>query len=147
LGITHSLGQLTAATGRIAEGRFETRVPEKRRDEIGALGSSVNLMAARLDTLVNGQKRFLADVAHELGSPISRLQVAIEILEMRADPALRDQVADVREEIQQMSALVNELLAFTKAGLRPRTAELASVELAPLVREVVQREDNTGRIT
>jgi len=147
-GITRSLGQLNAATGKIAEGEFQTRVPATRRDELGHLGDSVNQMAGRLDTLVNGQKRFLADIAHELGSPIGRLQVAVEILETRAsDPALQAQVADVREEVQQMSALVNELLAFTKAGLVPRGAELAPVELAPLVAQAVAREGAEGRVT
>jgi two-component system, OmpR family, sensor histidine kinase CpxA len=145
-GITHALGLLTSATGQIAEGRFNTRVPEKRRDEIGALGGAVNRMAARLDTLVNGQKRFLADIAHELGSPLGRLQVATEILESRADPALQPHVADVREEVQHMSALVNELLAFTKAGLRPRDAVLTSIPLAPLVQRVLAREDSAGRV-
>ncbi len=147
-GITRSLGQLTVATGKIADGEFQTRVPATRRDELGQLGESVNQMAGRLDTLVNGQKRFLADVAHELGSPIGRLQVAVEILETRAtDPALQAQVADVREEVQQMSALVNELLAFTKAGLRARSAELAVVELSPLVTQAVAREAATARVT
>jgi two-component system sensor histidine kinase CpxA len=145
-GITRALGQLTTATGAIADGKFDTRVPTNRGDELGALGSSVNQMAERLDTLVNGQKRFLADVAHELGSPIGRLQVATEILESRADPALREHVADVRDEVEQMSALVNELLTFTKAGLRPRDAELAAVELAPLLREVLVRENAAGRV-
>ena len=74
--ITRHLRALSAATERIADGRFETRVATNRRDELGRLGESVNTMAARLETLVNGQKRFLADVAHELGSPIGRLQVA-----------------------------------------------------------------------
>ncbi len=145
--ITRALRRLTHATEAIAEGRFDTRVPDNRRDELGHLGSSVNRMAGRLDTLVNGQKRFLGDVAHELGSPIGRLQVATEILEMRADPALREHVADVREEVQQMATLVNELLAFTRAGLRPRDAELASIELAPLVVEMLGREQATERVT
>ena len=144
--ITRALRRLTLATEAIAEGRFDTRVPDTRRDELGHLGSSVNRMAARLDTLVNGQKRFLGDIAHELGSPLGRLQVATEILETRADPALRAHVADVREEVQQMAALVNELLAFTKAGLRPRDAELANVSLAPLVLEMLVREQATGRV-
>ena len=146
-GITRALGQLTLATGQIAEGRFDTRVPASRRDELGRLGESVNAMAGRLDTLVNGQKRFLGDIAHELGSPIGRLQVATEILESRADAALQPQIADVREEVQQMSALVGELLAFTKAGLRPRTAELATVELASLVGAMLAREAATARVS
>lgn len=147
LGITRDLRRLTLATQQIAEGKFETRVASvKRRDELGHLGESINTMAGRLDTLVNGQKRFLGDVAHELGSPLARLQLAIEILEARSGAGLREPLADVRDEVHQMTALVNELLAFTKAGLRPRAAELAAVELAPLVHETLAREDSAGRI-
>ncbi len=145
--INRALHRLSGATERIAEGQFDTRVNLHRRDELGNLGTSVNRMAERLDTLVNGQKRFLGDVAHELGSPLGRLQVATEILETRADPALRDHVADVREEVQHMAALVNELLAFTKAGLRPRDAELADLPLAPLIRDMLAREHATARVT
>lgn len=145
--ITRALKRLSGATERIAEGHFETRVELSHRDELGVLGSSVNRMAQRLDTLVNGQKRFLGDVAHELGSPIGRLQVATEILASRADPALRDHVADVREEVQQMAALVAELLTFTQSDLRPRATELAAVPLRPLVLEMLTREQATGRVT
>ena len=146
-GITRSLGQLTAATEQIAEGKFETRVNANRRDEIGKLGESVNRMATRLDTHMNGQKRFLGDVAHELCSPLARLQMATGILAERADPKLQETVADVREEVQQMSSLVNELLAFTKAGLRPRDVVCAPVDLAPLIRDVVAREGATDRVS
>lgn len=144
--ITHHLRAMTRATERIAEGKFETRVATNRRDELGRLGESVNTMAARLDTLVNGQKRFLGDVAHELGSPLARLQVATEILESRADASLREQVSDVREEVQHMAELVNELLAFTKAGMRPRDATLASVPLDGVFAKVLAREDPSGRV-
>ena len=54
-GITRSLGQLTSATEQIADGRFDTRVPDARRDEIGKLGESVNRMATRLDAQMTGQ--------------------------------------------------------------------------------------------
>ena len=146
-GITRSLARLNRATERIAEGEFATRVELDRRDEIGQLGYSVNRMAERLDTLVNGQKRFLGDVAHELGSPLGRLQVATEILESRADPSLQPPIADVREEVQHMAALVNELLTFTKAGLQAPLPALAPVPLAPLVQRVLAREDPALRVT
>jgi len=145
-GVTRALSQLTAATGRIAEGRFETRVSEARGDELGALGRSVNRMAGRLDNFVHDQRRFLGDIAHELGSPIGRMQVAIEILEERCEPALRPQVADVREEIQRMGALVAELLEFTRAGLVARETPLAPVGLAELASRVLDREDAAKRV-
>lgn len=144
--ITHPLAQLTAATGRIAEGRLDTRVDASRRDELGRLGESVNRMAVRLDAQMTGQKRFLGDVAHELCSPLARLQLATGILAERAPNDLRETVADVREEVQQMSTLVNELLAFTKAGMQAREVELASVSLPPLAQEVLAREDASGKV-
>jgi two-component system sensor histidine kinase CpxA len=145
-GITRSLTQLTRATEQIAEGKFDTRVPAKRHDEIGRLGESVNLMAARLDTLVSGQKRFLGDVAHELCSPLARLQMATSILEERAPASVQSAVADVREEVQQMNSLVNELLAFTKAGLKPRDLALAEVEITSLINDTLARENVVDRV-
>ncbi len=144
--ITRSLGQLTAATEKIAEGRFETRVAAHRRDEIGQLGESVNRMAARLDAHMNGQKRFLGDVAHELCSPLARLQMATGILADQAPKNLADTVADVRDEVQQMSTLVNELLAFTKSGLQAREVALAPTPLEPLARAAIHREGGDGKV-
>ncbi len=146
-GITRSIRQLTRATEQIAEGRFDGRVSTRRRDELGRLGDSVNRMAARLDAHMTGQKRFLGDVAHELCSPLARLQMATGILDERATPALQPTIADVREEVQQLSTLVNELLAFTKAGLTARDIVLVPVELAPLALEVLAREDPGHRVT
>jgi two-component system sensor histidine kinase CpxA len=145
--ITRSLGQLTSATEKIAEGRFDTRVESSRRDEIGQLGDSVNRMALRLDAHMNGQKRFLGDVAHELCSPLARLQLATGILADQAPKNLQPTVTDLREEVQQMSTLVNELLAFTKSGLQSREAVLAPTPLEALARDVLTREDAGNRVT
>jgi two-component system sensor histidine kinase CpxA len=146
-GITRSVGQLTAATEQIAEGRFETRIKSHRRDELGKLGDSVNRMATRLDAHLNGQKRFLGDVAHELCSPLARLQMATGILAEQAPQTVQETVADVREEVQQMSTLVNELLAFTKAGLRPREVVCQPTNIAPLIRDLLAREDPGRKVT
>jgi two-component system sensor histidine kinase CpxA len=73
--------------------------------------------------------------------------MATGILAEQSPPGVQDTVADVREEVQQMSTLVNELLAFTKAGLRPREVVCQRVVLAPVVREVLAREDAAGRVT
>ncbi len=140
VGITRALRALQVATGRIAEGKFDTRVPATRGDEIGRLGESVNVMAARLQMLVDGQKKFLADVAHELGSPIGRLQLGTHILEERVPAEMRSQVEDVREEVEQMGALVGELLDFTQADLGGEAVAMEAVRLAEVVRCVVARE-------
>ena len=148
-GLTRALWRLTEATGRIAEGRFDVRVAEESRgDELGALAGSINRMAARLDGFVTGQKRFLGDIAHELCAPLARLQMAAGILEQRATPETQANVADLREEIEQMSALVGELLSFSKASLagsdHANGARLVAVDLRAVVEQAVRRESPDG---
>ena len=139
--MTRSISQMTRATERIAEGNFEIAVHDQRGDELGRLGSAINQMSTRLGGFVNGQKRFLGDVAHELCSPLARMEMALGILDQRADERSRDYVQDVRDEVRHMSGLVNELLSFSKASLRQRDLPLETVALLPLVTAAVDRED------
>jgi two-component system sensor histidine kinase CpxA len=142
--LTRSVTRLTRATDEIANGNFAVRVPETSGDELGQLGRSVNRMADRLDGFVKGQKRFLGDTAHELCSPIARMQVALEILDGSASGAQKGQVRDLREEVDEMSGLINELLSFSKASLAGRETPLETVSLAALAAEAVRRENANG---
>jgi two-component system sensor histidine kinase CpxA len=130
---------MTRATEKIAQGQFDVRVSIPRRDELGQLGTAVNRMAERLEGLVNGQKRFLGDTAHELCTPLARIQMAIGILEQRSDASSQSYVEDVREEVQHMSDLVAELLSFSKASLA-KELKLRPVSLHTVVEQAVQRE-------
>lgn len=138
--ITRSLGQMTAATERVAEGEFDVAVNDRRSDELGRLGGAINRMTQRLAGFVTGQKRFLGDIAHELCTPLARMEMALGVLDQRADAKQRDYVNDVREEVRHMSGLVNELLSFSKASLRAKDAPLTAVPLHELAERVVVRE-------
>jgi len=146
-GITSAIARMTAATGRIAEGHFEIRVPAGRGDELGQLARSINGMAERLEGFVAGQKRFLGDIAHELCSPLARMQMALGILERDASGAHRAPTDDLREELQQMSDLVNELLSFSKASLGKPGARLRSVKILDVAEKAVRREAAEAEIT
>ena len=139
-GLTRSISQLTSATGAIAQGRFETRLSVNRRDELGQLSQAINNMAERLSGFVHGQRRFLGDIAHELCSPIARIQVALGVLEQRAEDSQKEYVLGVQEEVEHMTRLVNEVLSFSKAGMNASTIPLTRVNVADTVREVLQRE-------
>lgn len=141
-GITRAVSQMTRATEQIAEGRFDVNAPQTRRDELGRLGAAINRMAGRLAGFVAGQKRFLGDVSHELCSPIARIQVALGILEQRADAQQKPYVEDLREEVQQMSQLVNELLSFSKASFGAQYARLEAVSVRELIGSAVKRESS-----
>jgi signal transduction histidine kinase len=138
--LTRPIAQMTAAAERIAQGDFDARVPVKRSDEIGRLGASINEMASNLDRLVSGQKRFLGDVSHELRSPLTRIKLAMELVEATANEKQRAYLTDGLEEVDAMTELVGELLAVARAEVDPAKAKLQSVELAPLVERVAKRE-------
>jgi len=137
-GITRSIGQITEATRQIAEGRFDVRVSTRRQDELGLLAEAINQMAARLDGFVKDQKRFLGDVAHELCSPLARLQMALGILEQRAGKGNEVYAKSASEKAEQIATLVNDLLAFSKASFGPSTVRLEPISVLEAVREAVR---------
>jgi len=143
-GLTGSLRQIKAGAEQIAGGHFDVKLPANRRDEIDQLSEALNRMAVQLDGFVHGQKRFLGDIAHELSAPIARTQMALGILEDRVDAPNQSYVDGLREEVQQMSGLVNELLQFSKAGLRADQSPPVQVRVGEIVQKVLDREVTSG---
>jgi two-component system OmpR family sensor kinase len=75
------LQKLSITCQEISKGNFTQRVDVKNReDEIGKLGDSFNLMIDRLKALFNSQKRFVANAAHELLTPLTGLRGSLEVL-------------------------------------------------------------------
>jgi len=146
-GITRSITQLTRATRQIADGQFDVRVDDQRTDEIGQLGASINRMSTRLEGFVTGQKRSLGDIAHELCSPLARLQMSVGILEQHATEQQKEPLADLSEEVQHMSDLVNELLSISKASLKPGNVKRERVNVKTVADHAAQREAaKTGEV-
>lgn len=128
-GVTRSIGVMTRATADIAEGRFDVDVRLARQDELGALADSIQSMAGRLARLVDGQQRFLGDAAHELRSPLGRIALALGLIERDAGAAARSHVEDLREDVEMMARLTDELLALARAGLATRPTRLEPVNV------------------
>jgi two-component system sensor histidine kinase CpxA len=97
-------------------------------------------MAERLQGFVSGQKRFLGDTAHELCTPLARIQMLVGILEQRNQAVGQEHIQSLREEVQHMSALVAELLSFSKASLAGSQLKLAPVDVVTVIKRAAQRE-------
>jgi two-component system sensor histidine kinase CpxA len=138
--ITGSIRQNMRATEQIARGRFDVRVPVTRSDEIGRLAVAINQMAANLDGHAKGQKRFLGDIAHELCHPVARLEMNLGILEQQIDPTLAERLEDARSEVREMSALVNELLSFSKTAIGQSESPVENVLLTAVIMEAAHAE-------
>jgi len=143
-GLTKSTARMMRATSEIAEGNFDVHVSDSRGDELGMLGAAINRMSTRLETFTRGQKRFLGDVAHELRSPLARMQLALSILERKAGPDGQGYIRDLREDVETMTGLTDELLAFAKAELSAGSIKLSPVEVLDGVQRAVRAEAREG---
>lgn len=137
-GFLGAIQGMRQAAAQIAEGHFEAEVPAGRNDELGDLARSIAKMSEKLSRLVHGQRRFLADVAHELCAPLSRIQLSAGILEQRVRGEDSEYVRSLERDVRHMSNLVGDLLSFSKgAAFKPTFTE---VPLAQLVSEIIAHE-------
>lgn len=137
-GITKPVARMTRAAREIARGRFDVRLDDSRTDEIGRLSTAINDMTAKLEGFVNGRKRFLGDIAHELASPLARIQLGLGILAQGRGEDTRLQ--GVIREAEELAHLVEELLEFSRAEIGPAKRTLAQIPIAPCIRRAVERE-------
>lgn len=102
-------------------------------DELGRLGTSFNALLDRLDDALAQQRRFLADAAHELRTPIARLRSRVEMgrvslarTEVRAVPAEADRMlATLDGELRDTSEVLHDLLALAHADAELEPSRLA----------------------
>lgn len=139
-GITRFIRSLNDAAGRIARGKFDERVENPRNDELGELSASVNAMAAQLGDYMREQKRITADVAHELCSPIARMQMALGVAGQRGTPEQAAYLKKLDNELQHMARLVEEVLVFSKAETLPERETPEDMDLRELLENVIARE-------
>ncbi|MBF6089052.1 sensor histidine kinase [Nocardia cyriacigeorgica] len=118
----------------IMHGDLSRRVPEPRsRDEIARLAATTNETLAALEKSSERQRRFIADAAHELRSPIASLRTQLEVAQAHPDLLEMDGVLGDTVRIQQLAADLL-LLARLDAGEQPRADR---VDLRALIEQEI----------
>lgn len=131
---------LRRAAHRLASGDLAARVgPQmgRRRDELTDLGRDFDLMAARIEDLIRAQRHLLADISHELRSPLARLNVAVDLAMLDADDSMRAFLGRIERESGRLNALVGQLLTLSKLESGAAETPGEAVDLAKLVAEIV----------
>jgi len=140
------IGRLQVAVRELARGRIEARVPDAisgRRDELGALAADFNAMAAQLQELLSGRERLMAELSHELRSPLARLQAATALAAQRPGASLAES-RRVEQEIGRMDRVIGDLLRFSRLGAAGAMARRL-VRLDALIGELCRDEELEAR--
>lgn len=86
----------------------------KRKDELGELGRSINTMMVRISDLMTSQKDFLAQVSHELGSPLTRLNLALALAKRKASSELAPEFRRLEAEAIDLNSMIQQLLLLAR---------------------------------
>lgn len=133
--VTRPVTALTTAAGDLAAGRRDTRVDADGPGELRTLAEAFNEMADQLDREDRLRRNLVADVAHELRTPLAILQGSTEALLDGVDEPTPDVLGSLNDEVTRLRRLVGDLetlAAAEAAGLRPREdrVDLADVATA-----------------
>jgi two-component system sensor histidine kinase CpxA len=109
--------QLSRVADQFGAGEFKARAPaslSKRKDELGELGRTFDRMAIQIESLVAGYKKFLAHASHELGSPLTRLNLTLALAKRKAQPNLEQDLGRIGIEANKLNHIVQELLLLAR---------------------------------
>jgi two-component system sensor histidine kinase BaeS len=131
------IDDLVAAAARIERGDYSVRVRERGTRPVRSLARAFNGMSARLEDLDQRRRTFLADVAHELRTPLSVIAGQLEGIEDGLYPADAEHLAPIHAQVKALDKLIDDLrtVALAEAGSLP--LERKPTDLAALIDEVV----------
>jgi signal transduction histidine kinase len=139
--ITAPLREMNRVALHIAKGQFDQRVKIKTRDELGELGETINYMAQELDGLDRMRKDFVANVSHDLRSPLTSIHGFVSAFLDETIPGERKRhyFTIMKEQTERMIKLVNDLLDMARIEAGQLEIRPVIFNLSELVRQVVAR--------
>jgi len=135
--ITVPLRNLSKAAEQIAQGNFEQTVPIETKDEVGHLAAIFNRMAEVLATNTKLRRQLLANIAHELRTPLAVIQGHLEgMIDGVIEPS-KDQLSSLHEEAIRLNRLIKELRDLSLAEVRQLALEKGPTDINQLISRVV----------
>jgi two-component system, OmpR family, sensor histidine kinase CpxA len=138
--LTSPIVRLRKATQKLAAGDLSARAGGSMRggDEISQLVRDFDLMAEKIEKLVNAQSRLLKDISHELRSPLARLSVALELARQRSGPEAAGVLDRISLESERMNELIGNLTTIARIESGAGSLRKIPVQLDELVNEVAR---------
>ncbi len=141
-GVLKPLGRLTQAAQAMADGDFAVRVPKtKATREVAELSAAFNSMADELSQVEDSRREFVANVSHELRSPITAIRGYVEGMQDGTIPAENhpQYLAIVSDETKRLSHLIGELLALSRLERDDAALDMTDFDICDLLERVFLR--------
>lgn len=133
------IASLAAGARVLAAGDYAYRFPAPGGDEIGDLARDVNRLAESLDSNRRARQRWSADLAHELRTPLTVLRSELQLLADGVRPVDGRALASLQSEVEQLTALVEDLYQLSLADAGALEYRYAEIELRDVLAEALER--------
>lgn len=127
--ITRPLRQLSQAAEKIRQGHLKQEVPVETQDEVGQLAAVFNQMSAELSANESNRQEFLANIAHELKTPLAVLQGHLESMLDGVEEPEPEKLFSMQEEVMRLTRLVGDLRDLSLAQVHQLELHLQPVDL------------------
>jgi len=137
--LSRPIRKLQLATKQLSKGALDTRVSDaigNRSDEIADLGQDFDVMAARLQSLVNNQKRLLSDISHELRSPLARMQLAVGLARKKLETKIPVEIDRIEQETDRLNELVGQSLTLSRLDAGAVYAKDDFIDIGELLKNI-----------
>lgn len=149
--LINPINRLKHASSQLAKGNLSARIDvgSKRGDELVMLANDFNKMAHRLEVLVTSQKRLMADVSHELRSPLTRLQMATGLAQMKQTDEQKGYFERIEKEANNLENMISDVLKLSRLEARNHYSEkeilpIDSV-LNPVLKDAIFEAEQQGK--
>jgi len=142
--LTRPLRRLRQAARQLAEGDLTVRTGKAvgcRHDEIGELGRDFDFMAEELESLMKSQRRLLSDISHELRSPLTRLNVALELARQRSGDGAKSALDRIELEVVRLNELIGQLLTLARFENQYNESDKTKIDLGALLTQITEDAD------
>jgi two-component system sensor histidine kinase BaeS len=129
---------MTAATGDLASGKYSVRVPAGSSDELGQLARNFNTMALTLEKNERARRQWLADISHELRTPIAVLRGELEALLDGIRTITPETVQSLHAEAMRLNRLVDDLYQLSLSDIGALTYRKENLDLVEVLRDSIE---------
>jgi two-component system sensor histidine kinase CpxA len=138
--LTNPIRALQTATQRLAKGNLSTRIglqKGRRRDELVDLAGDFDLMAEKIEILEDVRRQFLSDISHEFRSPLTRLNIAVEMARKKNHWDISDYLDRIDLESESLKNIIDRILATTRKRNLVEADHPVSIDLNGLLEEIL----------
>ncbi|MBS4178971.1 sensor histidine kinase [Lederbergia citrea] len=138
--ITKPVSQLIIGAEQMAAGKFSTRVPKNKDDELGRLADTLNYMAQQVEEHEKLKNEFIASVSHDLRTPLTSVQGwAITLHSMAKDDLFQEGLEIITNESERLSRLLGDLLDLSSLSSGRLSFVFEEVDLPALIEKVIHQ--------